>query len=298
LDNEVHPHPGKSQINDRPPSSVPGLNSVSYLCVKYCRSDEETRVRKSSPKRELVFFGLALAGLALGSVVAPAHAGVITYVTPPGSTTGGGPVSDSATFTTSANTLTIVLNDLLANPKDVAQLLSDLSFTLGNGGSLTGATQTAAASSEITVAGDGSFTGPTPISGVATVAWPFTVNSATEGTLDVLAAGGAGPSHLIIGPPGGGNTYSAANGSIAGNGPHNPFLFESATFTITGLGITADTTITSATFSFGTTSGLTVDGVVVPEVPEPGSFVLSLCGIGVVVLVRSYRSRRRPAVAA
>src|SRR5262249_11923117 len=151
---------------------------------------------------------------------------------------------------------------------DAAQLISDLSFTL-HGGSLTGATETAASSSEISVAGDGSFTGPTPISGVATVGWPFAVNSATSGTLDVLAAGGAGPKHLIIGPPGAGNTYSAGNGSIAGNKPHNPFLFESATFTITGTGITADTTITSATFSFGTTSGVDVPGVPGVIVPEP-----------------------------
>ena len=239
----------------------------------------------------------AMAGLALGSVVAPVHAGMITYVTPPGATVGAGPVDASATFTTSANTLTIGLNDLLANPTDIGQLLSDLSFTLGNGGSLTGATETAASSAEITVAGNGSFTGPTPISGVAVVGWPFAVNSATAGTLDVLVGPGhAGPAHLIIGPPGAGGTYSAANGSIAGNGPHNPFLSESATFTITGTGITADTTITSATFSFGTTSGINVDGVT--AVPEPSSFVLNLCGIGVVVLVGSYRSRRRPAVAA
>jgi hypothetical protein len=97
-------------------------------------------------------------------------------------------VSAPATFTTSGNTLTIVLRDLLANPKDVGQLLGDLSFTV-NGGSLTGATQTAASSSEVTVAGNGSFTGPTPISGVATVGWPFAVNSATARTLNVLAAG-------------------------------------------------------------------------------------------------------------
>jgi hypothetical protein len=129
---------------------------------------------------------------------------------------------------------------------------------------------------------------------VATVGWPFTITSATTGTLDVLSAGGAGPAHLIIGPPGAGGTYSAANGSIAGNGPHNPFLSQSATFTITGTGITADTTITSATFSFGTTSGVTIVGVPVATVPEPVSLVLALCGIGTVGLVGIYRSRRRP----
>src|SRR5262249_57126285 len=112
-----------------------------------------------------------------------------------------------------------VLTDLLANPKDVGQLLSDLSFTT-NGGSLTGATETAASSSEITVAGDGSFTGPTPISGVATVGWPFAVNSATSGTLDVLAAGGAGPSHLILGPPGCGDHYRAVKPSTPAHGAH------------------------------------------------------------------------------
>jgi hypothetical protein len=42
-----------------------------------------------------------------------------------------------------------------------------------------------------------------------------------------------------------------------------------------------------------------VNGVQGPGVvPEPSSFVLALCGIGGVVLVGSFRSRRRPAVAA
>jgi hypothetical protein len=237
--------------------------------------------------------GAALACLAFGWVAEPVQAGSITYVTPSGSSTGGGPVNAQAVFTTSANTLSITLTDLQANPKDVAQLLSDLSFTVGNGGSVTGANQTAASSSEITVAGNGSFTGPTPISGVATVGWPFAVNSATSGTLNVLAAGGAGPAHLLIGPPGAGGTYSNANGSIAGNGPHNPFLFESATFTITGTGITADTTVTSATFSFGTTAGIDIPGQVVPE---PSSFVLAgmgFLGLSAVGLRRRLRKASR-----
>jgi hypothetical protein len=245
---------------------------------------------KRLPKSGQIIAAGALAVLTLFLMIAPAHAGTVTFVTPPGSIIPAGPVNASATFTTSANTLTIVLTDLLANPKDVGQLLSDLLWTVGNGGSLTGSTQTAASSSEITVAGNGSFTGPTPISGVATIGWPFAVNTATSATLDVLAAGGAGPAHLIIGPPGPGGTYSNANGSIAGNGPHNPFLSESATFTITGTGITADTTITSATFSFGTTAGVTVVGQVVPE---PSSLFLGAIGLGLIGSVRFYRTRRR-----
>src|SRR5262249_866643 len=147
-----------------------------------------------------------------------------------------------------ANTLSIVLANLQANPTDVAQLLSDLSFTLGNGGSLTGATLASSAGQEITVAADGTFT----LGSTVATGWVPTLGG-TSGSLDVLGAGGAGPSHLIIGPPGPGGTYSNANGSIAGNKPHNPFLNDVATFSITGSGITADTTITGVTFSFGTT---------------------------------------------
>jgi hypothetical protein len=232
---------------------------------------------------------VVLVGLSVGSLVAPVRAGTITYVTPPGSTvppSPGAPVDAKVTFTTSANTLTITLTDLLANPKDVGQLLSDLSFTVGNGGTLTGSTESSSSGQEITVNSGGTFT----IGSTVGAGWVYSTSSATSGLLDVLSGPGhAGPAHLIIGPPGAGGTYSNANGSIAGNGPHNPFLNGSATFTITGSGITADTTITSATFSFGTSAGATVQGVV----PEPSSLVLSLSGIGVVGLVGLYQSRRR-----
>jgi PEP-CTERM motif len=177
--------------------------------------------------------------------------------------------------------LTITLTDLQANPKDVAQLLSDLSFTLG-GGNLMGATLASSSGQEVTVANDGSFT----LGSTVSTGWAFSISAGT-GTLDVLGTP-TGPSHLIIGPPGPGG-YTDANGSIAGNKPHNPFLNESATFTITGAGITDATTVTSATFSFGTTPGITVGGVV----PEPSSLVLGLAGIGVVACARLYRSRRK-----
>jgi hypothetical protein len=41
-------------------------------------------------RRIIVFAGVALAGLALGSLVAPAHAGAVSFVTPTGATTSGG----------------------------------------------------------------------------------------------------------------------------------------------------------------------------------------------------------------
>jgi hypothetical protein len=94
---------------------------------------------------------------------------------------------------------------------------------------------------------------------------------------------------LIIGPPGGA-TYANANGSIAGNKPHNPFLNQSATFTITAPNVTAATTITGVVFSFGTTEG----AVLIPGalVPEPSSLVLGSVGLGLVGSIGLYRRRR------
>jgi hypothetical protein len=46
-----------------------------------------------------------------------------------------------------------------------------------------------------------------------------------------IALNGATPAHTIIGPAGSGG-YTNADGSIAGNGPHNPSLDRTATFTL------------------------------------------------------------------
>ena len=229
----------------------------------------------------------------MGSVFAPVHAGSITYITPSGSTTSG-PVDAKAVFTTTSGsgsnpgTLTITLTDLQANPKDVAQLLSDLSFKVSGATTLNGATLSSSSGQVLTV-NNNSSGGYTLGSTVAT-GWVPTL-SGNSGLLDVLSGPGhAGPAHLIIGPPNGSNAYSNANGSIK-NGAHNPFLNQSATFTITGLGITAATTVTSATFSFGTTEGqYSITG---QAVPEPTSLVMGAVGLGFVGAIGFYRSRRR-----
>src|SRR4051812_19275055 len=76
------------------------------------------------------FKNVALSIAAVLACSSVASAGSITYATPTGSSTGGGPVSAVADFTTGTNTLTVQMQNLQANPTDVAQLISDLFFTL------------------------------------------------------------------------------------------------------------------------------------------------------------------------
>ncbi len=114
-----------------------------------------------------------------------------------------------------------------------------------------------------------------------------------------VTAGGAQPSEGILGPGTGSNDkkpYSTANSSIKGNGPHNPFILESATFTFSAPGVTVDTLATSASFSFGTAYGKPLPGTPIGggggggEVPEPGSMLL--IGGGLITLGIGIRRRR------
>jgi PEP-CTERM motif len=151
-------------------------------------------------------------------------------------------------------------------------LISGLDFTLSTGA----ATGTLASSSgqQITVNGGGTF-----VFG-STVATGWGLNGNVSGGLQLDALGFIGPKGLIIGPPGG-STYRNANGSIAGNGPHNPFLNQTATFVVNVTGVTASTSITGATFLFGTTPGANL-----VNAPEPSTISLFLIGLGFLVVKR------------
>jgi len=173
------------------------------------------------------------------------------------------------------------LHDRQGNPTSVVQLLSGLRFILGGGGSLSGASLSNSSGQEISVNSHGSFT----LGSTVPTGWGFfPAFHDTNGFLD-LVGGPADPRHLIIGPPGPGNTYSNAagnpHGGIAGNTRHNPFLV-SARFSITGPGITSTTTIDSAFFFFGLAS-IGVQGEKGQAVSEPSAALL--LGLGTVGLM-------------
>jgi PEP-CTERM motif-containing protein len=229
-----------------------------------------------------------LAGAAVLTSSVAAHATAIGFTA--SGNQGGDALSARADFTTGAGVIDITLTNTLA-PSDIrsaGSAVSDLVFTLSNApgtqgtltasgqlGNLTGPLTSPPPSGALVTFVAGApmrfiGMGPPPPGGTGT----FTV---AGNTITMEALGGGTPSQMILPSVPNGGTYPNANASIFSN--FSPYTIGPASFVLDFAGVTANTTVTAATFSFGTGPDHTLPGTVIPPgpplgVPEPASLAL------------------------
>jgi hypothetical protein len=230
---------------------------------------------------------LAIAGAFAASLLGAApstNAAVITY-----SASGISAVnpaealSATADFTTSAGQIIVTLTNTLApgDFRSAGQALSDISFTLSNNA---GAVGSASASGQLgdvagTTPGVVTYIAGTPDRWLGVGGGQYTVSGA-DVLLEVIGSGQ--PSQMILPFVVDGGTYDQSNASINN---FNPSVIGPGTFILNLAGVTADTTVTAATFSFGTGPDTFLVGIPREPIqaPEPASLALlggALIGFG------------------
>lgn len=231
--------------------------------------------------KQTTVVGIAIAGLflLLLGAASPAKADAVSFNFS-GNISGG--VAGTVVFTVTApGSLTVAITDTEANPTSVGQLISDLIFNVSG---MTGAaTMTSSSGQEVSIA---KTTGVATPGATGNTMWG--INSSSSGTI-ILSALLSGPSNLIIGPGGAAGVYTNANGSIAGNPAHNPFLMGTVDFDLNIPGLTSVSQISNISVSFGTSPGSTLSVGSSAAMPEPSSLLL----LGTGLLALGFTLRRR-----
>ena len=228
----------------------------------------------------------SLLALAVFGILALTHgtakADPIAVCTGPGCNT----TNVSGSIVAGNGTVTITLNNNLTNAQvtSVIQNISGVYFQASgyNGGAVSLFQSNSTQSTSINGSGTATLGGAVNPTGWAAG------HSGSTITICVVCAFGvgptAGPEQTIIGGTGSG-AYANANGSIAGNDPHNPFLAGTVTFTLIVPGVTVNSTFSNVVIQFGTTA----TPPETQEVPEPASMLL--LGSGLIGAAASFRKR-------
>jgi hypothetical protein len=238
----------------------------------------------------LVWFGKL--ALLIGALICfTAGARAQTNITFTASGTGGdGALDAQADFTINNGQIKVTIINLL-NPstiKSIGQSVSDLKFTISNAPGTKGNSTAAGQLADVAAGGKVTDVSGTPSRWISSTHGGFAI---TGDTILLEAIGHGSPTELIL-PSDGGGGYPDANASIV---VHSADTDGPATFTLALAGVTDSTTISNATFSFGTSPDTFLAGTPVSVTSEPSTMLLFGTGfLGVGFLVRKRLSPRAP----
>jgi hypothetical protein len=259
------------------------------------------------PKAANSVSGLILIALAGMIFARNAQASVMVFTIPPNQTVGGAAVRASAEFdfNPSAHTITISLLNLVANPAGISSVLGTVNFTLNGAGTTPAPSIVSSGFSTFIVDGNGV---PQVDNTNTSPQWQVQ-HTGTAISFCTVCASGGGNKEMIIGAPNASNIYSAANNSIANaNGPHEPFIIggggsyggnlanldTTPSWVISVPTMTANTTVSSVIFGFGSAYGTFMYEEDAFTTPEPGPMICVFAGLGLIVLgARKRRSRQQ-----
>jgi hypothetical protein len=220
-----------------------------------------------------------VATIVLGVACAAACAASQSEMFQISATTNGDPVDATALFgINSSGYLTLTLSNLESSIVDVGQAVTGIEFNLSVSDSgITSHSQPTSSGDVVQVGSGGSVTD----NGIGSLAAYWTASTSLHEVL--LNVFGGQPNGSILGPETG-QSYPDANGSIAGNGPHNPFVDGTATFTFADLGNFSSynlaSIVSAVEIEFGTTgTDYLSTGQVPVATPEPGSILLAVTGL-------------------
>jgi hypothetical protein len=204
---------------------------------------------------------------------------VFSYNGTPSST--GANEQVEADFIVSGGNLIVTLYNTTPNLSQDKQILTGVAFQFAGGGSVAG-TVTSPTVQDYTISGNNLVANQ-----VANANWHTELDLTGYVTLTNLNNGNGGGSMGVI---------SSSLNNPSNLSQHAPFITGPVQFTISGLGLTSSSQITSVQFNFGTGIGVwspTVTPTALVATPEPGTIALSsLAFAGIALLIR--RKKQAP----